>query len=317
MTDDEEALPSAITSVDPINFQELKEEIRLHGPLQLSQRNNPYKVLIDVHPCMCADIGCNEELVSVHRKNGLFSIHWMLSKDEFLEFGTYEEFLKCVNLGGLTESRGERMIIEVEAQRIFEQNFREVTPVQCTCDGCFQKFGEEGLWKRILVSQLSFILKHRDDILKEVSDNGDEEQPEFVSQIFDLGYAAGRIFSELKVKSFIEPHAIDGINFGKLKERRAKAAGLKSAKSRLERVKSLLLHMERLIASNPELGRMGADAVAELACEDAVTENPNLWTQGQGQVSEYLGELRRGELGDDLRSRLSVLFATRPKSKHI
>lgn len=50
--------------------------------------------------------------------------------------------------------------------------------------------------------------------------------------------------------------------------------------------------MARLIDENSALARLGVEAIAILAVEDAQNENPSLWPQGKARVADYLAEIR-------------------------
>jgi hypothetical protein len=45
-----------------------------------------------------------------------------------------------------------------------------------------------------------------------------------------------------------------------------------------------------------------------MASQDAVADDPALWSQGAGQVEEYLGEIRRGEAGEQMLARYLAMF---------
>jgi len=87
-----------------------------------------------------------------------------------------------------------------------------------------------------------------------------------------------------------------------------KKGGIKSADSRKKRIISLLDHMEKLAIANPAFTRMDAKHLAKLAVDDAAKEYPLLWKQGSNQVIEYLGEVRRGDAGSELKQRYLALF---------
>ena len=119
-------------------------------------------------------------------------------------------------------------------------------------------------------------------------------------------------FSEYKVKRFIEPDALLGQEYNEIKARRSVASGAKSSESRRRRVLSLLTCMEKLVRDNPALGRFPPNEVAEVARNDAVTSDPQLWGQGANQYLDYLGEIRRGEAGEDLKTRFETMFPPKP-----
>lgn len=85
-----------------------------------------------------------------------------------------------------------------------------------------------------------------------------------------------------------------------------------STKSRNLRITDLLDQIETVVAANPDVSLLGLGTVAKLAVQKCVALQPKLWSQGAGQVSEYLGEISRGEAGDDLKARLNALFPNKP-----
>lgn len=90
--------------------------------------------------------------------------------------------------------------------------------------------------------------------------------------------------------------------------KRAGQSGSKSsAGKRMERITHLLEKMEQLVARSPDFVRLGDGETARIAVEDCVSEKPELWSQGAGQYQEYLGEIRRGEAGEDARLRYQAL----------
>ena len=69
--------------------------------------------------------------------------------------------------------------------------------------------------------------------------------------------------------------------------------------------------MEMVARRNPDVVKLGPSAVATLALSESEVAEPALWTQGKGQVDEYLGEIRRGEAGQEMRDRFLTLFPLR------
>ena len=311
MTNPQDLIRSTIDPDAPIDFEALQKSIKDFGPLRLSSSGNPYIVDINIEPCMCALEGCDAQLVSVWRRNGIFTMHWMLSKEDLLSYESLTIFKNFAILGGIKDSRGERMIVELQSRQMFGVHFSEVEPIACVCESCVKALGENETWNRMLLSQLSTALQDRNYYLAYAKENFGEVGEDIVKEAFDLGYFAGRAFSELAVKKFIEPDAIAGRPYEEIKQKRAAASGQKSAKSRASRIKSLLIQMEKLAQNNPAFIRLGATHLAALAVEDASSEDPALWSQGKGQLEEYLGELRRGEAGSKLQERYLKLFPTK------
>jgi hypothetical protein len=73
--------------------------------------------------------------------------------------------------------------------------------------------------------------------------------------------------------------------------------------------------MEKVCQRNPDIANLGEDPISELALREAIQKDDSLWSQGKGQVQEYLGEIRRGEAGPELQSRYAALFGSKPPKR--
>jgi hypothetical protein len=116
----------------------------------------------------------------------------------------------------------------------------------------------------------------------------------------------------LRVKLELERHIQKGKRAEQTERKRAQKGGEKSAATRKERVTSLLEEMETLVSQNKVLSRISPTQVAKVAYETAMTNHPKLWSQGSGQVEEYLGEIRRGEAGSEFQTRYEAMFPSKP-----
>lgn len=123
-------------------------------------------------------------------------------------------------------------------------------------------------------------------------------------------FTAGYLWRDLECLVYgVESAAVKSLEMRK----KAGASGSKkSAKAREERRLSLMRMMEHVAERNPDIVKLGAKIVADLALSSCVEEAPVLWAQGQGQVDEYLGEMRRGEAGEGLQSRYLAMFPKKP-----
>jgi len=251
----------------------------------------------------------------VERRKDLFSIRWQLSPAELLEFGSLDRFRLSVLAGCLDDTLRERQTIEHNVETHLGMSVSEVSSnTICLCTGCMEAMGERETARHMLLSQLAFQLNSRTELLEEVGDQYGSEVADLVKYAFDIGYQSGRIFSEYVVDQEIEPYAREGVSFEELKSERAKRGGERSSEKRAERIASLLTHMEKLASDNPALVRLPSH-LAKLACEDAKSSNPALWSQGAGQVDEYLGLIRRGEAGDEMRARFVAMLSPRLVAK--
>lgn len=127
-----------------------------------------------------------------------------------------------------------------------------------------------------------------------------------------LIFRAGEAMIRLRVSLELGETVLKGKRADAAAKSRAVKGGAKSSEARSNRIASLLTHMEKLANDNPALVRVGPVALSALACDDAISANPALWAQGANQVSEYLGELRRGEAGHNFQARYLALFPTKP-----
>ncbi|GHE02333.1 hypothetical protein GCM10008024_21370 [Allgaiera indica] len=122
-------------------------------------------------------------------------------------------------------------------------------------------------------------------------------------------FAAGYLLRDLEMLvDGVEAEATSSV------ERRRKAttrSGEKSKESRMKRINALLDRMTEIVESNPIAARFDPEAVAKMAGEDCAVAQPKLWQQGKRQISEYLGEIRRGEAGGELKARYYRLFAAK------
>jgi hypothetical protein len=125
-------------------------------------------------------------------------------------------------------------------------------------------------------------------------------------------FRAGEAMVRLRVKLELERHIQKGKRAEQTERKRAQKGGEKSAATRKERVTSLLEEMETLVSQNKVLSRISPTQVAKVAYETAMTNHPKLWSQGSGQVEEYLGEIRRGEAGSEFQTRYEAMFPSKP-----
>jgi len=121
-------------------------------------------------------------------------------------------------------------------------------------------------------------------------------------------FRAGEAMMALRVKMELGDHVSKGRTADVVTAKRAKKGGLRSALARESRRAALLDAMEVLGRRNPDLVKLGQASVAAMALAESMESSPDLWSQGQGQIEHYLGEIRRGEAGADMQARFRTLF---------
>lgn len=116
--------------------------------------------------------------------------------------------------------------------------------------------------------------------------DGLSEGQEKYSFEFELGYCVGRLFSSAQNLATLEPDAVRAEEYKESYRERGKKG--KSQDRKGARLDHLFACITDLVAQNPALSRLKPIDVAKLAIHDAAIQNPGLWTQGRGQLEQYL-----------------------------
>jgi hypothetical protein len=162
-----------------------------------------------------------------------------------------------------------------------------------------EKFGEN--WESAAVFAYSFI-------------NLPHSSPAFAAAAYQYHYyisgddfSAGYYWRDLEVlESGAEAEATRAIEKSK---KAGNKGGQASESARRKRRTALMEAVEDVAKSNPDVAKaLGPKSLLAIALPKAAEKNPNLWSQGQGQAEEYLGEIRRGEAGDKLQERYLAIF---------
>ncbi|WP_155326532.1 hypothetical protein [Alkalilacustris brevis] len=126
-------------------------------------------------------------------------------------------------------------------------------------------------------------------------------------------FHAGEAVVRLKVKLEFDEYIRRGRSDSEASQRRTRASGRKSRKAREARREALLGAMEDVVRRMPEIAALGPDQIAKVALKKCIEQNASLWSVGRGQISEYLGEIRRGDKGlEALKVRYDALFPPKP-----
>ncbi len=101
-------------------------------------------------------------------------------------------------------------------------------------------------------------------------------------------FLVGYLWREMTMLIEQEPLAI---KYSETRKSAGQGGGEASSTKKQMRLESLLSNLEELIAENPALNEISDIAVAELAVKRAKALSPDLWSQGQGQLENYLTEI--------------------------
>ncbi len=131
---------------------------------------------------------------------------------------------------------------------------------------------------------------------------------QFNSFVMHDDFSAGYLLRDLEVLVHgIEAEATKAIE---MRINAGKKGSETSARARKQRVEALMASLETVAERNPDIAAMlGPKSLLAIAIPEAAAANQSLWTQGQGQGEEYLGEIRRGEAGEGLKSRYLRIFS--------
>lgn len=120
-------------------------------------------------------------------------------------------------------------------------------------------------------------------------------------------FSAGYFFRELEI--VVMGVEADAYKARETRKNAGKRGSESSSKARKNRIFSLMEALENAAESNPDVIKMlGEKGLLSIAKRQAVSKAPKLWSQGQNQVKEYLGEIKRGEAGEPLKERYLRLF---------
>jgi hypothetical protein len=123
-------------------------------------------------------------------------------------------------------------------------------------------------------------------------------------------YAAGYLLRDLEI--LVHGVEAEATKAQEMRQRAGGAGGKTSSVARNKRRTDLFEKIEALASRSPDMVRLGPETIVRIALEDCERDNPALWSQGKGQAQEYLGEIRRGEAGNDMKARYHAQFVTKP-----
>lgn len=81
-----------------------------------------------------------------------------------------------------------------------------------------------------------------------------------------------------------------------------------NTENRKKRIQSLMEAIEAVAKENQAFDQFSETDILRFALPKAKEKQPEVWAVGEGQADEYLGEIRRGEAGDELQKRYQALF---------
>lgn len=126
-------------------------------------------------------------------------------------------------------------------------------------------------------------------------------------------FSAGYHWRDLEILAHrVEAEATKALE---TRKRAGTGGSAKSMQARENRREAFMIALETVAQRNPDLIKLGEKHLASLALTIAVEDNPTLWRQGKGQMIEYLGEIRRGEAGTDMKKRYQTLFGDKPPKR--
>ncbi len=266
-----------------IDIDVFREWSVFHAGIMISYPNEPMSTLISVVEIPGETNEGREELIEVIRKNGEFHMRWLISIEEFVEFGTIDNFHRSIVERGYVSTRAEIYKIEYLYMRKFGHEIFEAIIPTYFDPNQNQNLSPEEIWQQALLRSMAKNLQERAAILENIK----EEDEENYNKIFDLGFSTGRFLSEYTQKEELESYALEGKKSDARKQKRTKASGIKSASQRLERMRAMLREIAILQTENPAITKIDKYKVAEFAIKNAAKLQPDLFKTGKGQYREY------------------------------
>lgn len=205
-----ERVTSELDSKGPINIDKLMEATATIGPLNIRRSGSNYEVDIGVYKCICATEDCQKRVVAVWRRNGLLSRHWLLSQEDLCSYESLESFAQAVELGYLSDPRGEIILMEFRIRRDLGKPYSDVTEPICLCQSCAKEVGVNLISSASLLTQIAFQLQDRDSIFSEALELAGEDGVDIATRAFNAGYSVARNVDELSVKENLEQSAVQG-----------------------------------------------------------------------------------------------------------
>lgn len=290
----------------PVDLDALKNRVQKEGPLVLGGRESTVQVKIDL--LLDESNNGDQVIFSIVLLSGVTSLSTLVDGSVLQGFPSISEFAETFfrEPHRLFAPLGELSYIKDKIGQHLGVDVEELFAKGIPADGLKQKLSANALadpWMaNNLAATLDALYIHR-EMLEGVGliDGEQTIREEFpipndlvllMEQHYSLGFLTARLVSENFVRYAIEPFAFKGLAFDEAQQHRTTASGKSSSKKRRQRVEAVLGAMEALCAKNPSLGRVGIKALAELAIEDCVDADPQLWRQGKGQRDQYLDEMK-------------------------
>tara|TARA_B100000767_G_scaffold186070_1_gene173556 strand:+ start:427 stop:1398 length:972 start_codon:yes stop_codon:yes gene_type:complete len=298
---------------DPVDFDELKKAIFENGPILVYHPDTGLETCLHITPCPHCLNTCSRDVIIVEFIHGITHIKTEVKKHELVESKSVSHFLN--NVFHHTEayfcSSTEEQLIERHIQdklginpfNVYcaEDQFAEI---KNSVD--HEKVKKLEFWQAHTLMTLLRTLNVKRQLMKIAQSNEKidlDEFPDFILDTFDMGFLAGRLYSEYKSKVDLEEIVEVGERSIQAQDKRTSASGKKSSNSKTKRLESFMHEIEQLGDLFP---RMNADAIEDQAFDNAVKKDPNLWSQGLGQKENYLSKYIRSE--DPWKSRYSTIF---------
>jgi hypothetical protein len=289
-----------------IDFDALKAQVKKQGPLAVVGQESTVQIKIDV--VSSESTGGHEDLIVVVLLSGATSLSTFVPRTVFEGYPSIGEFAERYFREPhlLFEPSGELSYIKEQIDEHLGVDVDELFAKGVPADGIATKPSEKALadaWmENNLIVTLNALLE-RCRMREGVSlINGEQTVREsfpspndlllLMEQHYNLGFLTARLVSENFVRYQIEPLAVKGLAFDAAQDKRTAASSKSSTKKRHQRVEATLTAMETLCAENPAIGRLGIKSIADLAIEDCVKANLQLWRQGKGRRDEYLAEMK-------------------------
>lgn len=199
----------------PIDYNFLKSEIQEKGPIREYHPATGLEGFLNITPCLCGLEGCDEDVISITIKHGIVSFRSLIEKEDLMSneslssvFHNFFHYPECFYSSSSDEQQIEIEVFDKLGINPFtiymaEDGLEEITKQLSESDAVSANF-----WQSHNLLPLLRILdikrKFKQWAKNDAEDVSGEDCEQLISDVFDVGFLAGRLWSEYRTKENLE-----------------------------------------------------------------------------------------------------------------
>ncbi|NND43235.1 MAG: hypothetical protein HKO04_14290 [Silicimonas sp.] len=297
----------------PIDYGFLKREIQDKGPVRKFHPDTGLELILNITPCQCGFEGCTEDVISLAISHGVASFRSIVEKDDLMRHDSVDSFFHDFfhYPEAYFGSSGDEQMIEAEViSRLGVNPFAVYSSEDMHSEINKQisqvEVQEFGFWETHNLLPLLRILGIKRRLRKDMTTNAEKlessEAKQLIEDVFDIGFLAGRLWSEYRTKVYHEDEIEKGLASLRAQAKRTAASGRKSAEKKKTNLECFLLEIEALSDHFPAFPER---AILNQAYKNASRQRE--MPRSQKTIEEYETELRSNP---EYRERYNAVFRT-------